>query len=70
MTDGVDVDDHQTHHFFLSLLFMHKCGYKQNWLQFLFVVKATALKQQMSKFIHKFKAQKLATVFIPVIGLL
>jgi len=24
--------------------------YKQNWLQFLFVVKATTLKQQISKF--------------------
>ena len=28
---------------------------KQNWLEFLFVVNATALKQQMSKkFVHKF----------------
>jgi len=43
---------------------------KQNWNQFLLVVKATALKQQISIFfIRKFNAQTLAITFMAVTGL-
>ena len=43
---------------------------KQNWNQFLLVVKATALKQQISNFfIRTFNAQMLAITFMPVTGL-
>jgi len=41
----------------------------KNWLQFLFIVKAAGLKQQISNFIRKFNAQKLAITFISVSGL-
>jgi len=46
--------------------------YEQNWLQFLFVVKTTALQQQISKFyphIHRNYSNRIYVSQRPVIGI-
>jgi len=43
---------------------------KQNWLQFLLVAKATAIKQQNQNSVRKLNAQELTITFMPVTSFL
>jgi len=52
-----------------TIIHIHQNIITQNWNQFLLVVKATTLKQQISTFYHQIQRTDIAITFVSVSGL-